>query len=239
MLDRIAAPRLARAWCSRRRTCPRSPRPYSGSGGAGIPVVTLVTDLPAQPAAGVRRHRQPGRRRHRGLPGRAVARRPAGQRAGHREQRRRSAARRSGRWASARAMRDRAAAAGAGRGHRERRPGQRAAATWCSRRSPRDPDIAAVYSIGGGNLATVDAFDAVGPRAAPCSSPTTWTSDNLAPAARRAGCPRCCTTTCGQDLRRSLPGDHAGARARCRSRPPPWPSAIQVVTPYNVPAPPD
>ena len=38
---------------------------------AGIPVVTLVTDLPSSRRAGVRGHRQPGRRRHGRLPHRS------------------------------------------------------------------------------------------------------------------------------------------------------------------------
>ena len=68
---------------------------------AGIPVVTLVTDVPAQRATGLRRHRQPGGGRHRGLPRRAVARRRARRRARH-GRAASSAARRSGRWASGR-----------------------------------------------------------------------------------------------------------------------------------------
>ena len=45
----------------------------------GIPVVTFVTDLPTQPAGGVRRRRQPRRRGDRGVPRHAMVRRGAGQ----------------------------------------------------------------------------------------------------------------------------------------------------------------
>ncbi len=36
----------ATAWCSRRRTNPRSPRPSTGSSSSGVPVVTYATDVP-------------------------------------------------------------------------------------------------------------------------------------------------------------------------------------------------
>ena len=45
---------------------------------AGIPVVTLVTDIPLEPTGRLRRHRQPGSRRDRGIPDRPMARRRAG-----------------------------------------------------------------------------------------------------------------------------------------------------------------
>ena len=40
---------------------------------AGIPVVTLVTDIPLEPAGRLCRHRQPGGRRDRGIPHGPVA----------------------------------------------------------------------------------------------------------------------------------------------------------------------
>ena len=100
----------------------------------------------------------------------------------------------------------------------------------------RDRDLAAVYSIGGGNLATVDAFDVVGRRCAVFIAHD-LDEDNL----RLLHAGRL-SAVLHHDLGRDL-------RAACRvimqaqgalpHRPPPWPSTIQVVTPFNVPAPPD
>ena len=100
----------------------------------------------------------------------------------------------------------------------------------------RDPDLSAVYSIGGGNLATVDA-STLSAAAAPCSSPTTWTSDNL----RLLHAGRLSAVLhhdLGRDLREAC-RVIMQAKGALPHRPPPWPSTIQVVTPFNVPAPPD
>ena len=56
-----------------------------------------------------------------------------------------------------------------------------------------DPRINAVYSIGGGNRATVAAFDALDREIRRCSSRTTSTRTTPGCSAR-AGCRRCCTT---------------------------------------------
>jgi LacI family transcriptional regulator, galactose operon repressor len=100
----------------------------------------------------------------------------------------------------------------------------------------RDPDLTAVYSIGGANIATVDAFDAVGRRCAVFVAHD-LDEDNL----RLLHAGRL-SAVLHHDLGRDL-------REACRlimqahgalpHRPPPWPSTIQIVTPFNVPAPPD
>ena len=100
----------------------------------------------------------------------------------------------------------------------------------------RDPDLTAVYSIGGANIATVDAFDAVGRRCAVFVAHD-LDEDNL----RLLHAGRL-SAVLHHDLGRDL-------REACRlimqahgalpHRPAPWPSTIQIVTPFNVPAPPD
>jgi hypothetical protein len=70
----------------------------------------------------------------------------------------------------------------------------------------RHADIEAVYSIGGGNRAILDAFDGR-------LSLTTWTG-TTASCWRRAGCPPCSTTTCAGTCT-------APARSSCR-RTAPW-----------------
>ena len=194
-------------------------------------------DRPArQRPAGLRRDRQPGGRRHRRLPGRAVARRPARRRAGH------------------------ASSSGSFRGEEEREMGFRAAharpraepalvevtdtdgldATHArpgprgARRAPRHR--ARSTRSGGGNAASVDAFDALG-RQCRVFVAHDLDDDNTALLRDRP------------DLRGAAPRPAAGHAARLprrscrRSGALPggilsWPSSIQVVTPFNAPQPP-
>ena len=58
----------------------------------------------------------------------------------------------------------------------------------------RDPELAAVYSIGGGQPRHASAPSTPSAAAAPSSSPTTWTRTTCG-CCTPAGCPRCCTTT--------------------------------------------
>jgi LacI family transcriptional regulator len=100
----------------------------------------------------------------------------------------------------------------------------------------RDPDLAAVYSIGGGNLATVGAFDAVGRHCAVFVAHD-LDEDNL----RLLHAGRLSAVLhhdLGRDLREAC-RVIMQAQGALPHRPPPWPSTIQVVTPFNVPAPPD
>jgi ABC-type sugar transport system substrate-binding protein len=95
-----------------------------------------------------------------------------------------------------------------------------------------DPGIRAVYSIGGGNVATVDAFDAV---ARPCTAFIAHDLDHDNTRLLRDGrLSAVLHHDLNQDLRRAcqiimqahraLPGPIVA-----------WPSNIQVITPYNVP----
>ena len=167
----------------------------------------------------------------------AVAGRPAGQRAGDREQRvvprrggagdglPRGHARRcdpAGRWSRSPTatgldarMRDLV------RDGARRRPGDRARSTHRRRqrrhrRRPSTPSAA--------HCAVFVAHD--------------LDEDNTARCCTAAGCPRCCTTTSHQDMRRAC-RVIMQAHGALPHRPPPWPSTIQIVTPYNMPAPPD
>ena len=100
----------------------------------------------------------------------------------------------------------------------------------------RDRDLTAVYSIGGGNLATVAAFDAVGRRCAVFIAHD-LDVDNL----RLLHSGRLSAVLhhdLGRDLREAC-RVIMQAQGALPHRPPPWPSTIQVVTPFNVPAPPD
>ena len=68
--DRAAAARTAS--CSRRRTTPRSPPPSTGSPTRGIPVVTLVTDVPLSRRVAYVGIDNRAAGRHRGLPAHPV-----------------------------------------------------------------------------------------------------------------------------------------------------------------------
>lgn len=97
-----------------------------------------------------------------------------------------------------------------------------------------DPGIVAVYSIGGGNLATADAFEALG---RPCAVfiAHDLDDDNLR-LLRDRRLSAVLHHDLGQDMRRvchvimqaqgALPGPVVS-----------WPAGIQVVTPFNVPGP--
>ena len=198
---------------------------------AGIPVVTLVTDLPTQPAARLRRHRQPGGGRDRGVPHRAVARRRARRRARHAEPQRvpRRGRTRDGLPGDAAGPR-----AGRSWSHRHRRP-RHDHARRSAPRSPRHPAINAVYSIGGGNRAD--------PRRVRRPRPECRVfvahdldADNLA--LLRAGrISAVLHHDLGQDMRRAchvIMQAHRALPGGILS----WPSSIQVVTPFNAPQPP-
>ena len=97
-----------------------------------------------------------------------------------------------------------------------------------------DPAINAVYSIGGGNRAIVQAFADLD-REYRCFVAHDLDADNFA----------CCEPVrlsvvlhhdLGRDLREAC---RVIAQGALPHRPPPWPSTIQIVTPFNVPAPPD
>jgi LacI family transcriptional regulator len=96
-----------------------------------------------------------------------------------------------------------------------------------------DPSIVAVYSIGGGNLATVDAFDALG-RTCRVFIAHDLDADNLALLHRRR-LSAVLHHDLGHDLRTAC---HVllGAHRALPGPVPVRPSAIQVVTPFNVPA---
>ncbi len=95
-----------------------------------------------------------------------------------------------------------------------------------------DPTITAVYSIGGGNVATVDAFDAMG-RSYSVFVAHDLDDDNMR--LLRAGrLSAVLHHDVHQDMRRAC---HIIMQTH-RALPGPvvsWPSAIQVITPYNTP----
>ena len=220
------------ACCSRRRTCRRSPRRPQRLVAAGIPVVTLVTDVPAS-----------GRLAYVGIDNRAAGA---------------TAAYLVGQW-----LGDGAGdvlvtlSRSAFRGEEEREMGfratlrERSPAGWSSCPRPtgldatmRDlvgaaldahPDVRAVYSIGGGNPAVLDAFAARGRECAVFVAHD-LDADNVA--LLRAGrISAVLHHDLGQDVRRAchvIMQAHGALPGGIHS----WPSSIQVVTPYNAPRPP-
>jgi LacI family transcriptional regulator len=96
----------------------------------------------------------------------------------------------------------------------------------------RDPDIHAVYSIGGGNLATVEAFDALGRE---CRSFVAHDLDHDNTRLLRAGR---LSAVLHHDLRQDMRQACQIIMQAHRALPGPirsWPSPIQVITPYNTP----
>ncbi|MEU3790065.1 LacI family DNA-binding transcriptional regulator [Streptomyces fructofermentans] len=97
----------------------------------------------------------------------------------------------------------------------------------------QDPEIGAVYSMGGGNVATLDAFDAVG---RPCEVFVAHDLDHDNARLLRAGR---LSAVLHHDLRQDM-RDACRLIMRAHGALPPdsapvLPSAIQVVTPYNMP----
>ncbi|MEV0222007.1 LacI family DNA-binding transcriptional regulator [Streptomyces sp. NPDC050704] len=97
----------------------------------------------------------------------------------------------------------------------------------------QDPDIRAVYSIGGGNIATLDAFDAVN---RPCDVFVAHDLDHDNARLLRAGR---LSAVLHHDLRQDMRGACQVIMRAHDALPadpaPSLPSAIQVVTPYNMP----
>ena len=211
---------------------PRSSTRSTRSRTQGIPVVTLVTDVPLS-----------RRLAYVGIDNRAAGATAAylltqwsasGRHgAGDAEQLARSAARRSARSGFRAAMREHGADRAGPRGQRHRRPRRRDARRGAARSTP-DPSIDAVYSIGGGNRR-----DRSTPSSAPAGLPRLRRPRprrrQPRPCCAGAGSPRCSTTTCaptcaapaGWSCRRHGalpgtpqtvpshdPGDHAVQRAR-------------------------
>lgn len=96
-----------------------------------------------------------------------------------------------------------------------------------------DPGIAAVYSIGGGNLATVGAFDAAG-RACRVFVAHDLDADNTR-LLRTGRLSAVLHHDLGQDVRRACQAIMRAHRA-LPGAPHTWHSSIQVVTPYNLPS---
>ncbi len=195
---------------------------------SGVPVVTYATDMPAQRALRLRGHRQPRRRRDRRLPDAGVAGVGAVGRAHHAEPHgvpRRGRARGRVPLGDAR--------------HRPTRSWKSATATastrptsgWCSRRSSSIPDVEAVYSVGGGNTATVAAFERLG---RPCR---VFIAHDLDADNRRLLRDGRISVVLHNDLRADarlamrLILQQQGALPVEPARPVP----IQVITPYNLP----
>lgn len=96
----------------------------------------------------------------------------------------------------------------------------------------RDPDLVAVYSIGGGNLATVQAFDELGRECA------VFVGHDLDEDNRRLLHASRLSAVLHHDLRQDVRAACQVVMQAHRALPGPVvsrPSAIQVVTPYNVP----
>ena len=179
--------RAATAWCSRPRTNPRSPRRSTArrrrrAGG------DVCHRCARQRALRLRGHRQPRRGRDRRLPDGAVAGIGAVGRAHHAQPH--GVPRRGG-------ARGRLPLGAARLGpchrrsqrQRRHRRDQRAAG---ARGAGTQPGVEAVYSVGGGNTATVAAFERLGPRSAGFSFATTSTPTTGGCCAKAAS--RCCTT---------------------------------------------
>jgi LacI family transcriptional regulator len=97
----------------------------------------------------------------------------------------------------------------------------------------QDPEIGAVYSIGGGNIATLDAFDAVG---RPCAVFVAHDLDHDNARLLRAGrLSAVLHHDLRQDMRTACQAIMRAHDALPADPAPSLPSAIQVVTPYNMP----
>lgn len=97
----------------------------------------------------------------------------------------------------------------------------------------RDPSIVAVYSIGGGNVATVDAFDSVG-RTCAVFVAHDLDHDNVR-LLHEGRLSAVLHHDLGQDMRRAGQLILEAHQALPAGTAPAGPSAIQVVTPYNLP----
>jgi LacI family transcriptional regulator len=96
----------------------------------------------------------------------------------------------------------------------------------------RDEDIVAVYSIGGGNAATLDAFDALGREC------TVFIAHDLDQDNTRLLCERRLSAVLHHDLRQDMRRACQTVMRAHKALPDEGlflPSAIQVVTPYNMP----
>jgi LacI family transcriptional regulator len=96
----------------------------------------------------------------------------------------------------------------------------------------RDEGIVAVYSMGGGNLATLDAFDALGRTCA------VFIAHDLDHDNTRLLCERRLSAVLHHDLRQDVRRACQTVMRAHKALPddgPSLPSAIQVVTPYNMP----
>ena len=196
---------------------------------SGVPVVTYATDVPGERQVLLCRHRQPRRGRDSRLPDGAVAGVVAVGRVDHAEPQRCSAARASARSGSG------LRCAGSGRHIVEVSDSDGIDATnerLVLEALQRNPAVEAVYSVGGGNAATVAAFDRLG-RACRVFIAHDLDADNRA--LLRDGR---ISVVLHNDLR-------ADARLAMRlilqergalPAEPARPAPIQVVTPFNLPA---
>jgi LacI family transcriptional regulator len=99
----------------------------------------------------------------------------------------------------------------------------------------RDPSIVAVYSMGGGNVATVEAFESVG-RACAVFVAHDLDHDNVR-LLHEGRLSAVLHHDLGQDMRRACQLILEAHHALPAGTAPAGPSAIQVVTPYNLPPP--
>lgn len=97
----------------------------------------------------------------------------------------------------------------------------------------RDPDIRAVYSIGGGNVATLEAFEAMGRSCAVFIAHDLDHDNTRLLHERRLSA--VLHHDLRQDMRRACQVIMQAHRALPVGTAPTLPSAIQVVTPYNMP----
>ncbi|MCF6523736.1 LacI family DNA-binding transcriptional regulator [Streptomyces sp. JJ36] len=101
----------------------------------------------------------------------------------------------------------------------------------------RDPEIRAVYSIGGGNAATLAAFAALGRECAVFVAHDLDEDNTRLLHERRLSA--VLHHDLRQDMRRACRAVMRAHGALPESAVPAWPSPIQVVTPFNMPLPPE